>query len=339
MELAEAVAILRQGKDLEFDQMQSAIDTLMRGGCDQQLAGQFLLALRAKGETITELAAAATALRRHMLRIETRRTDVLDTCGTGGDAQRTFNISTAAAIVAAAAGACVAKHGNRKVTSSSGSADVLTALGVRIDAPLSIVTRCLDELGLCFCYAQQLHPAMKNVATLRQSLGVPTIFNLLGPLANPAGAERQLLGAGRRDYHTRLAGALKLLGTRHAAVVTGEDGLDEVTISTLTEVTLVTPEAVSERFWAPEDFGIRRQPLDALRVETAEESAAVIRRVLAGEPGAARDIVVANAAAALWVAGRAADLQEAAHQAAEAIDSQKATRLLQALAHMTHRAS
>ncbi len=336
MELKEVVALLREGKDLDFHQMKDAVNILMQGGCNPELAGEFLLALRAKGETVTELAAAAAALREHMIAIPTARTDVLDTCGTGGDAQRTFNISTAAAIVAAGAGAAVAKHGNRKVTSSSGSADVLTELGVRVDAPVSVVTRCLDELGLCFCFAQQLHPAMKHVAAVRQSLGVPTVFNLLGPLANPAGARHQLLGAGCHEYHEKLAGALRLLGTHHAAVVTGQDGLDEVTITTLTDVTVVSPDKVSKRFWAPEDFGLQRHPIAALRVETVTESARVIRRVLSGHPGPARDVVIANAAAALWVCGRARSLAEGAMQAAEAIDSQKAARLLDALARLSH---
>src|SRR5690606_17784455 len=215
---------------------------------------------------------------------------------------RTFNISTAAAIVTAAAGVPVAKHGNRRITSSTGSADVLTALGVNIEAACSTVERCLDELGLAFCFAPQLHPAMRHVAAARRSLGVPTIFNLLGPLCNPAGAAYQLLGVGRSHKGELISAALQRLGPARAAIVTGRDGLDEVTLAAETEVTLVA-DGVRETFiWEPEQFGIARQPLTALLAEGPDASAAVIRRVLDGERGPARDIVVLNSAAALWIA-------------------------------------
>lgn len=337
MRLSDAIARLRRREDMAFEEMQHAMEAIMLGQCDDLEVGEFLLALRSKGETVTEIAAAASVLRRHMIRIPTQRTDVVDTCGTGGDGQRTFNISTAAALVAAAAGAAVAKHGNRKVTSSSGSADVLTVLGVRVDAPLEVVAQCLDELGICFCFAQQLHPAMKRVAAVRQSLGVPTIFNLLGPLTNPAGAPFQLLGTGQKEHHDKLAGALRLLGTQHAVVVTGHDGLDEVTVTTITDVTEVSPTGLRERFWSPADFGRPLGSLDALRAETPQQSAAVIERVLDGERGAARDVVCMNAGAALWVAGIAKDLKAAADMAAEAIDSGRARRLLADLVTLTNK--
>lgn len=336
MSLRDATMRIRGGENLEFEEMKSAMHAIMSGHCTELEIGEFLLALRGKGETITEIAAAAAALREHMIPIVTKRKGVVDTCGTGGDGQRTFNISTAAALVAAAVGAAVAKHGNRKVTSSSGSADVLSVLGIRIDAPVETVTRCLDELGICFCYAQQLHPAMRNVAAVRQSLGVPTIFNYLGPLSNPARAPYQLVGTARKDVHEKLAGALRLLGTTHAAVVTGNDGLDEVTISTITEVTLVTGEGLKERFWSPEDFGVPRGLLDSIRADSPRQSAALIERVLDGERGPARDVVVMNASAALFVAGIAPDLPAGVAMAGEAIDTGRARRLLADLIKLTH---
>ncbi len=336
MQLHDFSAQIRAGNHLTFDDMRAAIDGMFRGDCGELEMGEFLLALRAKGETVDEIAGAAAALRSHMTPIRTTRTNVLDTCGTGGDGSRTFNISTAAALVTAAAGVPVAKHGNRKITSSTGSADVLTALGVNVEASVPVVERCLDELGLCFCFAPQLHPAMKHVAAVRRKLGVPTVFNLLGPLSNPAGAPFQLLGAGRRDAHEKLAKALGRLGTRRSAVVTGQDGLDEVTLATNTDVTLVSAERVREFCWSPADFGLSPAPLDALRATTPEESAAVIRAVLDGQEGPPRDIVVMNAAAALWVCGAVEQVRTGAEQAADALRSGRAKRLLAELARLTH---
>jgi anthranilate phosphoribosyltransferase len=253
---------------------------------------------------------------------------VLDTCGTGGDGSRTFNISTAAALVAAAAGVPVAKHGNRGMSSRSGSADVLAALGVNIEADVPCVEACLEDLGICFCYAPLLHKAMKHVAPARRRLGVPTIFNVLGPLANPAGAPYQLLGVGRDPLRPLMAEALTLLGTERVVVVHGEDGLDEVTLSGATRVTESAAGTLCEFLWHPADFGLPTSPLDELRVEGPEQSAAVIRGVLAGDRGPARDIVLANAAGALWTSGRGGTLESCARLAAEAIDSGAARELL-----------
>jgi anthranilate phosphoribosyltransferase len=316
------------GEDLSLAEMTEVIDQLLRGTVPEGQIAVLLTALHHKGETVDEIAGAALALRKHMTPIRTARLRVIDTCGTGGIGSELFNISTAAAIVAAAAGVPVAKHGNRSITSRCGSADVLAALGVRIDAPVPVVERCLDELGICFCFAPALHPAMKHVAPVRKQLGQATIFNLLGPLANPAGAARQLLGVGRAALQATLAAVVQRLGTERAAVVHGTDGLGEVSLGAATEVYDVRPGSSERLTWQPEDFGLPRAGQETLRVENAEVSAALIRRVLAGEPGPPRDVVLLNAAAALWVAEAEPTLPACTARAAEAIDSQAATRLL-----------
>lgn len=324
------------GEDLSQDEMASVIDEIMQGRWSDEQVGLLLTALRAKGETIEEIAGAATAMRRHMTPIRTSAPAVLDTCGTGGDGSQTFNISTAAALVAAAAGVKVAKHGNRGVTSRSGSANVLAELGMNLEAERETVEACLDEVGICFCFAPRLHPAMKHVAAVRQKLGVPTIFNILGPLANPAGAPFQLLGVGRPELRTVLARVLQRLGTQRALVVNGADGLDEVTLADVTYVSHVTPGEITELQWTPEDFGVPRGSLEPLRVESPAQSAAVIRKVLSGSTGAPRDIVLLNAAAALVAAGKADGPLAAAELAAAAIDSGAASHLLARLVERTN---
>jgi anthranilate phosphoribosyltransferase len=334
--IAAVLGRLSAGESLTIDEMSAAIDLVMRGEVlDEQIAA-LLTALRIKGETVEEIAGAAAAMRRHMRRIGTDRTGLLDTCGTGGDGSRTFNISTAAAFVAAAAGVPVAKHGNRAASSRSGSADVLSALGVNVDADLPRVERCLDQLGICFCFALLFHPAMKQVADVRKRLGVPTIFNLLGPLSNPAGASFQLLGVGKPHLRNILAEALRLLGTERAVVVCGDDGLDEVTIAAPTRVTETAAGELRELVWRPEDFGLRQSSLEALTVDGPAESAAMIRSVLSGNKGPARDIVVANAAAALWTARKSDSLETCAQLAATAIDSGAALTLLERLITLTN---
>jgi anthranilate phosphoribosyltransferase len=320
-----------QGQHLSRHEMAAVIGSIMQGEWPEAQIAALLTALRLKGETVEEIAGAAIAMRRHMTPIRSSHPLLVDTCGTGGDASGTFNISTAAALVTAGAGVPVAKHGNRAITSKTGSADVLAALGVNIEAPVSVVERCLEEVGIGFCFAPQLHPSMKHVAAVRRQLGVPTIFNLLGPLCNPAGAPFQVLGAGNDRLRDRLSAALAILETRRAVVVTGADGLDEVTLSTVTRVTEIRDGERFERTWEPADFGFQMQELNALRVSGPAESAAVIRHILAGERGPARDIVLLNAAAALWVAGVSADLKECAAHAAQAIDSGSARRVLQRL--------
>ena len=334
--LQATIEKIRRGDDLSMDEMADVMDRVMRGDVAPSDIAELLTELHKKGESVAEVAGAAVAMRRHMTPIRSRRTELVDTCGTGGDRSGTFNISTAAAIVAAAAGVSVAKHGNRSVTSKSGSADVLAELGVNIEADLATVERCLDELGICFCFAPLMHPAMKNVAAVRRQLGFPTIFNILGPLSNPASAPYQLLGVGRASLRSTLAAALEQLGTRRAAVVCGDDGLDEVTSSAATRVAVVEQDHHYEVTWEPQHFGVERSELAALRVDSPQASAAVIRSVLNGYPGPARNIVVLNAAAAVWVAGRADTLASAADAAREAIDSGRAKQLLVQLAEASH---
>jgi len=334
--ISRCIEQVATGHNLSMAEMSAIVETIMAGACDDALVGRFLVALHEKGETVEELAGAAAALRRHMTPIRSRHAVLIDTCGTGGDGSRTFNISTAAALVAAAAGVPVAKHGNRGITSKSGSADVLAALGVNIEAELPTVQRCLDELGICFCFAPLMHPSMRHVATVRRQIQSPTIFNLLGPLCNPASAPYQLMGVGRPGLRERLASALQRLGTRRSAVVTGADGLDEVTLNGPTHVWLIQGQSRESIAWRPDDFGVRDTTLEDIQVDGPAQSAAVITDVFAGAPGTARDMVVVNAAATLWVAGQASTLLAGAKAAAHAIDSGAARRLLADLAALSH---
>lgn len=323
------------GEDLSRGDMESAVDSMLAGLATDAEIGLLLTGLQLKGETVDEVVGAGRSLRRHMTPIRSTRSGIVDTCGTGGDSSGTFNISTAAALVAAAAGVPVAKHGNRKASSRSGSADVLAELGVNIEADLPIVERCLDELGVCFCFAPLVHGAMKQVASVRRQLGAPTIFNLLGPLANPAGAEFQLIGVGRSDQRALLAAALAELGVGRAAVVHGEDGLDEVTLSGATDATLIERGQMREVRWTPDDFGLPRVDRGELLADGPVASAAILRRVLAGEPGGPRAITLANAATALWLAGAVDTLPEGVARAAAAIDDGVAQPLLERLVAMT----
>lgn len=326
---------LAAGESLSFDEMQSALNVVMSGGCPEGQIALLLTALAAKGETVDEVAGAAAALRHHMTPIRSHHDQLLDTCGTGGGGSTLFNVSTTAALVIAATGVPVAKHGNRSVTSKSGSADVLAQLGVNIQATVPQVERCLNELGICFCFAPLMHPAMKHVSAVRKQLGIRTIFNLLGPLANPAGARYQVLGVGLPELRPLIAAALQRLGTVRSFVLSGRDGLGEVTLAEATDVTQVG--AAEDHFtWSPEDFGLHRAPLAAISVDGPEQSAALVRCVLARERGPARDIVLLNAAAGLLVVGRVASVREGAELAAEIIDRGAAAELLAKLAQVSH---
>jgi anthranilate phosphoribosyltransferase len=353
LDIATLLGRVSGGENLTFDEMSDAINGMMAGKWSDAQMGLLLVGLAAKGETVEEVAGAAAAMRSHMTPIRSRHEVILDTCGTGGGGSKTFNVSTTAAIVAAAAGVPVAKHGNRSITSNSGSADVLAELGVNINATIPQVEACLDELGLCVCFAPLVHPAMENVAAVRNQLGIRTIFNVLGPLANPAGAAYQLLGAGRPELRPLLAGAMARLGTRRTLVVSGADGLGDVTLTGPTHVSEVstgsspapagtaTAEACSSSThdftWTPEDFGLARvASLEALSVGDPAASAAMIRQILAGQPGPPRDIVVLNAAAGLIAAGRAEGPKLAADLAAQAIDTGAAKNLLESLAKRSH---
>jgi anthranilate phosphoribosyltransferase len=333
--IESTLARVESGHDLAMDEMTQALGAIMEGHCSEDQTARLLGALHRKGETVAEVAGAAIALRRQMTPIRSHRHDIIDTCGTGGDGSRTFNISTAAALVTAAAGVPVAKHGNRGITSRSGSADALAALGVNIEADVPRVEACLDELGICFCFAPLLHTAMKHVAAVRKQLGHPTIFNILGPLANPAAAPFQLLGVGHARLQSLLAESLVMLGTRRVLVVHGEDGLDEVTLTGRTHLIEASGGHLRHFDWIPADFGLEQADWETMQVATPAESAQLIRQILEGCSGPPRDIVVANAAAALWTAGRHASLRQCARLAAEALDSGQARQLLARLAQRT----
>lgn len=316
--------------------MTEVIDVTMQGKCSDDQIARLLTSLYEKGETVDEIAGAALALRKHMQPISHPHSNAIDTCGTGGSGANTFNISTAAAIVAAAAGATVAKHGNRKSTSKTGSADVLVELGVNIESSFEVVQKCLNELNICFCFAPLFHPSVKHVMSVRRQLSFPTVFNLLGPLCNPAGTQYQLLGAGRGETRSILAQALARLGTKRSAVVHGRDGLGEISCGEPTDVSEVVDGSVTDRTWKPEDFGIEPSATDSLRVETAKESADVILGVFAGQKGTPRDITLINAAASLWVSGVESDLIKAMERCSHAVDSGNAQNLLETLKKATH---
>jgi anthranilate phosphoribosyltransferase len=329
--LRSVLEALMERRALTAGQVAELMDRLLDGGTGDAEAAALLVALRMKGETAAELAAAARALRARMVPFPTGRDDVLDTCGTGGDGSGTFNISTAAALVAAGAGVAVVKHGNRAASGQTGSADVLRALGLPVEAGPAWAARCLQEAGLAFCFAPQFHPAMAKVADVRRRLGVRTIFNCLGPLANPAGAAYQLLGVGRPALLDPIAGALAELGTRHALVVCGEDGFDEVSLMGRTLVRRVRDGQVATLEWSPDDFGLKPCGLGELRVSDAAGSAAVVRDVLDGRDGPARRIVVANAAAALYAAERVGSLREGVTVADATIRAGGARQVLERL--------
>jgi anthranilate phosphoribosyltransferase len=334
--LTEALANLSERRDLAPEAMRVALRAIMAGQCSEPQIAAFLTALRVKGETPAELAAAAAVLREHMIRLDVGARTVLDTCGTGGDHQGTFNISTAAALVVAGCGVPVVKHGNRGVSSASGSADVLTALGVQIDVEPEVVRHALAACGLAFCFAPRFHPAMRHVANVRKQLRFRTLFNLLGPLCNPAGARCQLIGVGRPELLDLLAKTLAQLGKSTACLVHGEDGLDEVTLTGATRVRQVRDEKIQQITWTPEDFGLPHCRLEELRVGGPEESAARIRLLLASEQGSATNVVLANASAALLAFGQVASLRQGVELAREAIVSGRARQVLDQLAAVTN---
>ena len=329
--LAPALADLVERRDLSTEQMRAVMGAVLSGECGEAEMAALLIALRMKGETADEIAAAASVLREHMIPLETGRDDVLDTCGTGGDGSGTFNISTATALVAAGAGVPVVKHGNWAMSSRTGSADVLAALGVKVGGDAATCRRSLERAGMAFCLAPSFHPALKHVGGVRKRLGVRTIFNALGPLANPARAPYQLLGIGRPEWLDRMAAALARLNVRRAFLVCGRDGLDEVTLAAGTMVREVRGTKIIIHEWLARDFDLEPCTLEELRVETPKESAAVIHAVLSGREGPALRIVLANAAAALLAAGRVGSLREGVARAANAIHSGEARRVLERL--------
>jgi anthranilate phosphoribosyltransferase len=334
----ELFASLLAGHDLPAAQVTDAVRDLVAGRVDEARGAAFLTALRLKGETADEIASAALVLREQMVRLVPVSGPVLDTCGTGGDESGTFNISTAAALVACGAGVPVVKHGGRAVSSKSGSADVLRELGVPIEAGPEWAQKCLDRYGFAFCFAPQFHRGMAHVAELRRKLGVRTLFNLLGPLANPASAPYQLLGVGKPELLDPLAAALAQLGVRQAVLVCSADGLDEVSLAASTMVRVVRGSEYESREWSPSEFGLSAVTTQSIRAKDATESAALIRGVLAGEDGPARRIVVANAAAALWAAEAVSTLRDGVAKAEAAIASGAPRALLAALCQSASRA-
>ena len=342
--LISSLEALRAGRHAGRDETRQLVGGVLSGSVDLEAFGAWLVALADLGESAAEIAGVADALRERMVPVRATAGIVADTCGTGGDGSGSFNVSTAAALVAAAAGLPVAKHGNRAVTSRTGSADVLETLGVPVGGPAAALARQLADDGFCFCLAPAHHPAMARVGPLRRSLGRPTVFNLVGPLCNPAHANVQVIGVGRATAREPLAAAAGLLGIRRAVIVSGHVGdgaadvWDEVSLFGPTDVIDVADGVVTRSRWNPEDFGIARQPASAaasLRVGGPAESAAAIRAVLGGEIGPRRDVVVLNAAAVLWAAGMRDSLPAARQRAEETIDCGAARRLLERLAAQT----
>jgi len=327
--IREAIGKLVDGKSLAEEEAAAVMEEIMTGEATPAQLAAFVVALRLKGETVDEIAGMARVMRAKALRVPYEGPPLLDTCGTGGDAAGTFNVSTAAAFVAAGAGAVVAKHGNRAMTSQCGSADVLEALGARIDMSPEQVAFCLREAGVGFMFAPSFHPAMRFAAGPRREIGVRTVFNVLGPLTNPAGAQAQVLGVADAVLAGKMAQVLERLGCRHALVVHGEDGLDEMTLAGLTLVHELKDGALNSYRVAPEDVGLGRAEGCTVKGGSPEENAAALRAVLAGERGAQRDIVLLNSAAALVAADIAAHLAEGVSLAAAAIDSGAAARALE----------
>ncbi|HVW01051.1 MAG TPA: anthranilate phosphoribosyltransferase [Planctomycetaceae bacterium] len=334
--IEQVLARLMDGACLSASEMRHVISSIMRGECSEVQIACLLTALRLRGESVEELVGTVEAMLEHATPIITKRTGLLDTCGTGGDRLHTFNISTATAFVVAAAGTPVAKHGNRSHATVSGSADVLEALGINIQIPPERVGQCLDELGIGFCFAPLLHGAMKHAGPVRKQLKFRTIFNLVGPLSNPARADFQIVGTSRPDVARKLAEALVLLGRRRAFVLCSPDQFQEASLWGATQVFEATPAGVNDFEWTPELFGLPVCEPRELQVSSPADSARIIRGVFAGEAGPARSVVLANAAAGLLVSGRAGDLKQGVEQATEAIDSGRTQRLFEELVRITN---
>lgn len=334
--IQQAIEALVAGESLSLDEAAAVMNEIMEGEATPAQFGAFVTALRMKGETPDEVAGMAQVMREKSLHVKADGL-IADTCGTGGDASGTFNISTTAAFVVAGAGVKVAKHGNRAMSGASGSADVLEALGVRIDLGPKGVKRCLDEIGIGFMFAQTFHPSMRFAAGPRREIGIRTVFNILGPLTNPASATAQLIGVADPAVGEKIATVLGRLGSDHALVVHGKDGLDEISLSEATQVWEIKGGSVSEYTITPEEMGLGRVPNDDLEVGGAEESAVIVRRVLQGKSGPTRDVVLANAGATLVAADRANTIAEGVILAARAIDDGSALAKLDALVELSQK--
>ncbi len=336
----QALEQILAGQDLNHADMLAVMQQVMGGELTPAQIAGFVIALRAKGESVDEISAAATVMRQLSTKVEIAdRTHLIDTCGTGGDGIQTFNVSTVSAFIAAAAGAKVAKHGGRSVSSTCGSADVLEALGVNVNLTPDQVAKCVDEIGIGFMFAPNHHSAMKHAAPVRRELGVRTIFNLLGPLTNPASAKRQVMGVFDKNLTGKLAQVLQKLGSEHVLVVHGADGMDEISFTGDTLVAELKEGKISEYTLNPAQFGLPLHDLKTIRVENAEQSKAMILDVLSGEANcknqAARDIVLLNAGAAIYTAGLQASIHEGIEHAAKVIDNGQALAKLEALKAMS----
>jgi anthranilate phosphoribosyltransferase len=335
MEMPQAINRVLGHHELNAEEMTAVMRTIMTGGATPAQIGGFLIGLRMKGETVTEIAAAAGVMRELATRVEAEQEYLVDTCGTGGDSSGTFNISTASAFVTAAAGARVAKHGNRSISSKSGSADVLEAAGVNLNLTPEQVAQCIREVGVGFMFAPAHHGAMKHAIGPRKEMGARTIFNVLGPLTNPAGAPNQVLGVFSDELLDPLANVLQKLGSRHVMVVHARDGLDEISIGDKTEIAELKEGRVRRYAIQPEDFGFKRSPISDLRAGDAAESLSIIRSVLEDTAGPARDIVCLNAGAAIYTAGLADSLADGISKADGAIASGEARSRLDKLVILT----
>jgi len=335
MDIQSAIDRAIRRRDLTGPEMQEVMRTIMSGGATPAQIGGFLVALRMKGETVEEIAAAATVMRELATHVEADGPHLVDIVGTGGDGSNTFNISTTAAFVVAAAGGRVAKHGNRSASSKCGSADLLEAAGVHLDLNPEQISSCIERIGIGFMFAPRHHGAMKHAAGSRRELGVRTIFNVLGPLTNPAGAPNQMIGVYAPELVRPVAEVLQRLGSAHVLVVHSMDGLDEISIAAPTRVADLRHGKVREYEISPADFGLAVQALDGLRVEDAAASLILVREVLDNRPGAARDIVVLNAGAAIYAADLTGDLQTGIARAAEVIASGAARERLEQFAAYT----
>jgi len=335
MEIKQAISNIVDRIDLSREEMTAVMQQIMTGGATPIQIGGFLAGLRTKGETVDEIVAAATVMRALATRIDVAPDNLVDTCGTGGDSSSTFNVSTAAAFVVAAAGGRVAKHGNRSMSSKSGSADVLEALGIQLDIPPERVADCIAALNVGFLFAPAYHAAARYATAPRKELGTRTLFNLLGPLTNPANAPHQLLGVFAARWVEPMAKVLRKLGSKHVLVVHSEDGLDEFSISAPTHVAELHEGQVKTWVFKPESVGIERQSLDSVRVNSPEESAALIRAVFAGQPGSAADIVALNAGAALYAADVTTSIAEGLEMARQVLADGSAAVKVKALAELT----
>ncbi len=321
MNLQQAIRAVTEKRDLTEDEMTEVMRLIMTGEATQAQIGGFLIGLRMKGETIDEITAAAKVMRFLAEKVEVSGPNLVDTCGTGGDGANTFNVSTCCAMVAAAAGAKVAKHGNRSISSKSGSADVLEAAGVNLELNASQVAKCVDEIGVGFMFAPKHHGAMKHAIGPRREMGVRTIFNVLGPLTNPAGAPNQVIGVFDKAWVEPLANVLQRLGSEHVMIVHADDGMDEISIGSATNVAELKDGQITNYRVEPEQFGLQKGDVASLAVDGAEQSLAVINDILDNQPGAARDIVLLNAGAAIYTSGIAESLDAGINKAKEVIEN------------------